>query len=180
MLKIDKEITRIEKVSVSEHNVSRINSIAKLYPTERQESKTPTFALTYGGTFITLMQNSGLSRKIAKSIEASYHKLYYISDQWVAKKIEEASQKGYVEVAFGLRLRTPLLKQVVLGTSKTPYEAKSEARTAGNALGQSWCMLNNRAASEFMSKVRKEKYKLEFHNNSKFSLSESRLKSEIE
>lgn len=143
-------------VSHAEHNVKRVNSIKKLYPDQRQQSKSPTFALTYQGTFMTLMTNCGFSEKLAKQIETAYHKLYVISDFWVQKRLEEASKVGYVVLAFGLRLRTPLMKQVVMGTSKTPYEAAAEGRTAGNALGQSWCMLNSRAGSEFMGGVRKD------------------------
>jgi DNA polymerase-1 len=63
-----------------------------------------------------------------------------------------------VTAAFGLRVRTPILRQVVLGNRATPWEASSESRTAGNALGQSWCLLNSRAGSEFMSVVRSSKY----------------------
>ena len=141
--------------------VDSINSIKKRYPDQRQKSKVPTFALTYDGTFVTLMKNVGLSEKVAKSIEKAYHQMYAVSDAWVADKIQQASKDGFVTVAFGLRLRTPLLKQVVLGTSKTPHEAASEGRTAGNALGQSWCMLNSRALSEFMERVRRNKFRLD-------------------
>jgi DNA polymerase-1 len=84
--------------------------------------------------------------------------LYAVSDKWVSDKLDETSKNGYITAAFGLRLRTPLLYQVIRGTSKTPYEAEAEGRTAGNALGQSWCLLNNRAASEFMGGVRKSSY----------------------
>ena len=35
----------------------------------------------------------------------------------------------------------------------TPYEAQKEARTAGNALGQSYGMLNNRAAIELKQRL---------------------------
>lgn len=146
-------------VSPAKHNVKRVNSIKKLYPAFRQDSKAPTFALTYQGTYATLMNNCGFSSQLAKSIEASYHDLYKVSDQWVADRLEQACKDGYVTLAFGLRLRTPLLKQVVLGTSKTPHEAAAEGRTAGNALGQSWCMLNSRAASEFMQVVRAGKHR---------------------
>lgn len=107
------------------------------------------------------MANCGFTLQLAKSIEASYHNLYHVSDKWVADKLEQACKDGYVTLAFGLRLRTPLLKQVVLGTSKTPYEAAAESRTAGNALGQSYCMLNSRAGSEFLDKVRKGPYRLD-------------------
>lgn len=161
MLKFTGEIKAISPVTPEEHNVSRVNSIKKLYPDWRQESKAPTFALTYQGTYVTLMANCGFTAQLAQSIEASYHKLYHVSDKWVQDKLEQACKDGYVTLAFGLRLRTPLLKQVVLGTSKTPYEAAAEGRTAGNAMGQSYCMLNSRAGSEFLLKVRSGPYRLD-------------------
>ena len=52
-----------------------------------------------------------------------------------------------------------MLAQVIRGTSKTPYQAEAEGRTAGNALGQSWCLLNSRAGSEFMGKVRQSEHR---------------------
>lgn len=142
-------------------SVESINSIQKKYPADRQESKAPTFALTYQGTFKTLMNNCGFPEEKAKMIEAKYHEFYKVSDDWVASKLDQACIDGYVTVAFGLRVRTPLLAQVVRGTSKTPFEAEAEGRTAGNALGQSWCLLNTRAGSEFMGKVRKSDYQLD-------------------
>ena len=117
--------------------------------------------LTYGGTYRNLMKNCGLHEEKAKMIEKRYHDLYQESDKWVQDRLTEASQTGYVEVAFGLRVRTPLLHQVIRGLKRTPYEAEAEGRTAGNALGQSWCLLNSRAASEFMGKVRTSKYRLD-------------------
>lgn len=142
-------------------NVKSVNSIKKKYPQERSDSKAPTFALTYQGTYHTLMSNCGFSQEMAEAIENSYKKLYKVSIDWVNDKLEQATKDGYVTVAFGLRVRTPLLGQVVLGTKATPYEAQAEGRSAGNALGQSWCMLNNRAASEFMKGVRKSQYRLD-------------------
>tara|TARA_R110000823_G_scaffold12076_4_gene40561 strand:+ start:1420 stop:2169 length:750 start_codon:yes stop_codon:yes gene_type:complete len=154
MLKLETPIDSVSAVSHSAHNVSRVNSIKDLYPTQRQDSKAPTFALTYQGTYMTLMTNCGFTEKLARSIDKSYHELYEVSDDWVKAQLEQACKVGYLTLAFGLRLRTPLLKQVVLNTSKTPYEAAAEGRTAGNALGQGYCMLNTRAGSEFMGKVR--------------------------
>jgi hypothetical protein len=58
-----------------------------------------------------------------------------VSDQYVADRLLQASKDGYVEVAFGLRVRTPLLSQVVWGSSRVPFEAQAEGRTAGNAMG---------------------------------------------
>lgn len=140
--------------------VESINEIQKKYPHQRQESKAPTFALTYQGTYITLMKNCGFTKELALSIEARYHELYQVSDKWVADKLAAAGKVGYVTVAFGLRVRTPLLHQTVAGLRSTPYEAAAEGRTAGNALGQSWCLLNSRASAEFMGKVRASEFRL--------------------
>lgn len=142
-------------------SVASINSIEVKYKPLRQKSKVPTFALTYDGTPNTLMTGSGLPEDEARKIYAAYHELYGVSDAWVAAKLDQASIDGYVTVAFGLRVRTPLLKQTIRKTSKTPYEAEAEGRSAGNALGQSWCLLNSRAWAEFMPKVRKSVHRLD-------------------
>tara|TARA_R110000850_G_scaffold233967_1_gene358805 strand:- start:9555 stop:10325 length:771 start_codon:yes stop_codon:yes gene_type:complete len=154
MLTINTMIDSVRRVSASEHDVARVNSIDGLYKDQRQTSKTPTFALTYQGTYITLMAKCGFTEAVAKQIESRYHDLYKVSDQWVSDKLDEASRVGYITVAFGLRVRTPLLHQVVRNTRATPYEAQAEGRSAGNALGQSYCLLNSRALTEFMEKVR--------------------------
>lgn len=141
--------------------VESINSIQHKYKPLRGDSKAPTFLLTYGGTYMGLMKNCGFSEEKAKLTEKRYHDLYTVSDAWVQAKLDEAAKTGYVTAAFGLRVRTPLLAQVLRGTCKTPYEAEAEGRTAGNALGQSWCLLNNRAGSEFMRKVRTSEFRLD-------------------
>lgn len=138
-----------------------INSIKIKYEGLRQDSKAPTFALTYQGTWRTLVTNCGFTPEFAKVIEARYHEMYSVSDKWVADKLKEAQKVGYVTVAFGLRLRTPMLSQAILGLKSTPYEAEAEGRTAGNALGQSYCMLNMRAAMAFSRSVRKSQYRLD-------------------
>lgn len=119
----------------------------------RAESKAPTFALTYQGTWRTLVRNCGFSPEQAKAIEANYHSLYAVSDKYIADRLAQASIDGYVEVAFGLRLRTPLIAQSILGNKSTPSEAAAEGRTAGNAMGQSYGLLNNRAAVATMKRV---------------------------
>lgn len=138
-----------------------VNTIKKQYPELRQDSKAPTFLLTYGGTYHGMMSNLGWTEEKSKAIEKGYHDLYQVSDAYVQKRLKQASIDGYVEVAFGLRVRTPLLKQVMFGTRGMPYEAAAEGRTAGNALGQSYGLLNNRAAVDFMRKVWASKYRLD-------------------
>ena len=142
-----------------EKAVEIINSIKHRYPALRQDSKAISFASLYGGTYLTLMSNCGLTMEAAKGVEANYHKLYKVSDAWKAEKLKQAAIDGYVTVAFGLRVRTPLLKQVVWGSSKIPREAAAEGRTAGNAMGQSYCMLNSRAMNAFMERVWASKYR---------------------
>ena len=105
------------------------------------------------------MSNLGWSEEKAKRIEANYHELYKVSDQYVADRLRQANKDGFVEVAFGLRVRTPLIKQVIWKGDRMPYEAAAEGRTAGNALGQSYGLLNNRAAVEFWQKVWASKYR---------------------
>lgn len=148
-------------IGIDPTSVASINSIQDIYPAWRGKSKAPTFALTYQGTYLTLMNNCGFDEKLARSLESSFQELYKVSINWVNDKLIQASKDGYVTLAFGLRLRTPKLKQVVFGNSKTPSSAAAEGRSAGNALGQSWCLLNNRACSEFMQLVRQSEFRLD-------------------
>ncbi len=144
----------IKKISHKEYNVKQVNSIEHKYSSLRKKSKTPTFALQYSGTPFTLQKNSGFSEQEANRIYDRYNDLYKVSIEWTNSKIRQAGKDGYVTLAFGLRLRTPILKQTVRDTSRTPHEAKAEARTTGNALSQSYGMLTSRASVEFMRKVR--------------------------
>lgn len=146
---------------IDPNSVESINSIEKLYKALRQDSKAPTFALTYQGTWKTLVTNCGFSDEKAKMVESKYHEMYKVSDDYVEGKLEQATKDGYITAAFGLRVRTPLLGQVLWDKGRMPYEAEAEGRTAGNALGQSYCMLNNRAANAFMQEVWNSPYKLD-------------------
>lgn len=150
----------ITEIPNREFNVTNINSIAEKHKGLRQASKPCTFALQYKGTATTLHKNAGFSLEEAETIVRNYKKLYGVSEQYSNDKIDEATKVGHITVAFGLRVRTPLLKQVIRGTSKTPYEAEAEGRSAGNALSQSWCLLNSRASAEFMGKVRASEHRL--------------------
>lgn len=126
----------------------------------RFKSKAPTFALTYQGTWSTLVSNCGFPEPLAKQVEANYHILYSVSDDWTKVKLELCCKQGYIDVAFGLRIRTPLLAKSILGNSKTIREAAAEARSVGNAIsGQSYGLLNNRAAIAFMERVWASKYR---------------------
>ena len=150
-----------EGIDIDVNDPKSVNQLKKTDHWARQLSKAPTFLMTYGGTYHGMMNNLGWEMEKAKTIEANYHMLYKESDDYVQARLQQASKDGYVEVAFGLRVRTPLLKQVVFGSSRMPFAAAAEGRTAGNALGQSYGLLNNRAANAFMDKVRASKYRLD-------------------
>ena len=151
---------RFDEVTKEEYLAFHVNRIQNEHKDLRQMSKAPSFAMQFQGTYITLMKNLGWSESQAKGVEANYKKLYQESIDWVNAKIEEAHTKGYSEGAFGLRIRTPVLAQTIYGASKLPKEAAAEARTLGNAIsGQSYGLLNNRAAVEFMQKVWASKYR---------------------
>lgn len=149
-----------EKMPDIEDTVESINTIQKKYKDLRFDSKAPTFALTYQGTWKTLVTNCGFSQDLAKEIEARYHTLYEVSDQWVQERLSRAQETGYVTVAFGLRLRTPLLAATPPGRKLGPAAA-AESRTAGNAMGQSYGLLNSRSAMAFNKQVRMSKWRLE-------------------
>ena len=144
-----------------ENEVEIINSIKDRYKSLRQKSKGPTFCLTYNGTNKALMDIFGFSKEEALSIESKYHELYKESDEWVQRTMNQAAKDGYVTVAFGLRVRTPIMHQCILGLRNTPKEAEAEKRTAANACGQSYCLLNNRAGVQFNNEVRNSDYRLD-------------------
>jgi DNA polymerase-1 len=154
---------KIEEVSLGEYNAHHINSIKREGHKLRSASKAPTFALQYAGTYLTLMNNCGFSEAEARQIEANYHETYKVADQYTADRITEATINGFVKVAFGLKVRTPLLGQVILGNKQTPQEAQGESRSAGNALFQSYGLLNGRASEEFMRRVRASEYRYRIH-----------------
>ena len=157
MLDIGQELLKEEEIL---ERVKIINSIVNRYPDLRQLAKGPTFALTYMGTWKTLVKNFGLTINEAKQIEINYHELYQIADAWVMEQLKKAQKTGYVELAFGLKLRTPILPQVILENSATlPPEAHKEMKTAGNALGQSYGLLNSHSANLFMDRVWKSPYR---------------------
>ena len=141
------------------NRVNIINSIKEKHKDLRQSSKAPTFALTYAGTWITLVKNCGFTEAEAKRIEKAYHDLYKESDAWSRALIERAGKQGYITGAFGLRVRTPALKRSVQGLKVTPREVEAEGRTAGNAAVQSFGMLTSRAIKAFMEKVRNSPYR---------------------
>lgn len=150
-----------KKVSKEEYRAHYVNRVKDEYSELRNASKTNTFALQYAGTPLTLSKNGGFSIEEAQQIYNNYHLAYRESKQYADARKAQAAKDGHAVVAFGLKVRTPLLKQIVFGSSRVPYEAEAEARTLGNALSQSYGLLNSRAANDFMQKVWASPYRLD-------------------
>ena len=138
----------LEQATTTEEKVSIVNSIKDRYKDIRQKAKPCGFLLQYGGTDKGLEANLGFTPEEAKNIYEGYCKLYAKTIEWTKKHLELAKINGYVEVAFGLKVRTPILK-----AKPDSSLAAAEGRTAGNALGQSWGLLNDRALNEVITKV---------------------------
>lgn len=95
---------------------------------------------------MTLEKNLGFGSDEAQSIENSFKELYKESIDWVQDRLDEVAKTGYAELAFGLKLRSVLMHKCDMKGRNVPPQARKEGRTIGNALGQSWGLLNNRAA----------------------------------
>jgi DNA polymerase I len=150
----------ITKISAVDFNVQSINSIQDKYKKLRSDSKPNTFALQYFGTVNTLMQNGGLSKQLATQVYSNYHKLYHVSDTWIDGVLDDAHTDGFILGAFGLKIRTPILKQTII-SKRMPYMATAERRSAGNAKTQSYGLLNTRAAVELQDRILKSPYRLD-------------------
>jgi DNA polymerase-1 len=139
--------------------VQSINSIKKKYKKLRSKSKAPTFALQYKGTWRTVMKSAGVPALDAQAIEQNYKELYKVSIAWIDGVLDMAHKTGFVEGAFGLKIRTPILARTPVNLKKMPYMADAERRSAGNAKTQSYGLLNNRAAIAFQKLIDASPYR---------------------
>lgn len=154
----------IKPINYVDYDVYQINNLKSTHSKLRSISKVVTFPLTYFGTSKTLQESCGLSVEEADEIYKNYHDMYVVSDEWINKETFEVSKKGYATTAFGLRIRTPELANVVWDSSYVSQKAKAEARTVGNAIsGQSYGLLTNRAANEFRQRVKDSVYRNDIH-----------------
>lgn len=160
MLSIPKDAV-LEEISVEEFNREQLKKFKSVYKDLRQLSKRVTFALQYGGQENTLEKNCGFSHQDAAEIVANYKKLYAVSEAEKLAHVRLAEKVGFVTGAFGLKVRTPLLKQTITNLKVTPKEAEAERRTATNARFQSYGLLNTRAGIEFNNEVRNSPFKFD-------------------
>lgn len=109
---------------------------------------------------MTLMNNCGFPEEEARQIETNYHNMYKVALDWANDKLDIAHDTGYVEVAFGLRVRTPILEKCAV-SARMPFFVEAERRSAGNALTQSYGLLNSRVGVEVQKRTLKSKHRLD-------------------
>ena len=136
-----------------------VNSIADKYPKLRQDSKASTFALNYGGTALTLHSNNGLPMEQAIKVEAGHKEMYKVLHAWSQDNKVKMSKNGYIDCAFGLKVRTPLLAKSLIDTKITPTMVKAEFRSGNNAVTQSHGLMTTRAGNMFRERLEKSKYR---------------------
>ncbi len=105
-----------------------------------------------------IQQLLGCPQGKAKGVYDAFHDLYSGLGAFAEQNIRHAKLNGYVECAFGLRLRTPTLAGTI-NQQRTSPKASAEGRSASNAVTQSWGMLMNRALNEFEARVMASPYR---------------------
>lgn len=147
---------KFKKVTAVQAKVGLINNIEFNFGKLRKKSKNPTFLLQYLGTAYGLIQTCGFTPKEAKSIYENYYVLYKESAKWLDAQLRKVSEKGYAEVAFGLRIYSYGLANTILNARGTPKKISEFIRTLGNAIGgQSYGQLTVDAGAKFLRRVYK-------------------------
>lgn len=121
----------------------------------RGMSKSPSFAMQYGCAAPKLQKMLKCSKQKAEAIFSAYHGLYSGLAEFAQRNEQFAKKNGYIELAFGLQLKTPRIN------SKDGGVQSGESRSASNAATQSYGMLMNRAFIEFLERLESSQYKLD-------------------
>jgi len=121
----------------------------------RQKSKSITFLKIYGGRAGKIQKTLKCSRERAEEISDAFDNLYRATKQFNDSNILLAKQQGYLDVAFGLRVKCPRIN------AKDSKVASSEGRSINNSSTQSYGMLTNKASIIFLEKLKASKYPLD-------------------
>jgi DNA polymerase-1 len=131
-----------------------INRIKDEAPDLRNGSKRYTFGLQYGCGPSKIQSMLKGSRDRADGIYTAFHSLYSGLAEFASRNELEAKKNGYVELAFGLKLKTPRIHSKDMGVQS------AEGRSSSNAKTQSYGMLMNRAFIELLQRLKKSKYRI--------------------
>lgn len=83
-----------------------VKDVKKLRPDLRQAAKAPFFALSYGGSYSTLMSSLGISEEEAKKIVANYEEGYKATMEFAKRGEAFVKKNGYIIInpTYGHRL----------------------------------------------------------------------------
>jgi len=113
----------------------------------RGSSKSITFGLQYLAGAANISKQLKCSKEEGQRIYDAYKEKYKESAQWVQANTNFAKANGYIDGAFGLKLRTPRINSSDSGVSS------GEMRTLNNMRSQSYGMLMNVAAIAFQNQI---------------------------
>jgi DNA polymerase-1 len=151
-MSVGKGIFMLREITKDEYIKGIINNVGEDEKDTRQSAKSPYFLLNYRGMYIGLCKKFGFTKVKGKFIEKAHKELYNVYYKYVSDQLDKAETLGYVTLAFGLRLRTPMIHKGIKG-GVPQYKIEQERRSAGNALFQSYGLLTIRAFSSFMRRV---------------------------
>lgn len=83
------------------------DEIKKDHKSKRNASKAPRFCFQFGGTGYTLAMNEGMSVEEGMRIEKLFKQLHSGIYAYGENKLEESIELGYIEYAYGFKLRLP-------------------------------------------------------------------------
>ena len=124
-----------------------INRIKDELPEIRAKSKSPSFAMAYGSGAGKVKDLLKCTKAEAEAVFEGYHKLYRDTAIYAERNIEKAKAQGYINGAFGLKLRTPGIR------SRDRIKVGSEGRSLNNMTIQSYGLLMNRAGIGFQKAI---------------------------
>lgn len=109
--------------------------IIKDHKEKRQDSKSPRFAMNYGGNGYTIHINEGIPLDRAIEIEMAYKELHSGIYEWGDKMYEQSIKDGYISSVDGWKLKLPKydifleLKEKVENISKFEWSVYKEGKT---------------------------------------------------
>jgi len=121
----------------------------------RQNAKPISFLKIYGGGAGKIQKVLKCSMARAQEISDAYDELYKDTMAFNADNISKAKRDGWLDVAFGLRVRCPRIN------ARDGAIASSEARSVNNSVSQSYGMLTNLASKKFLDAVKVSEHKMD-------------------
>ena len=109
--------------------------IIKNHKDKRQASKSPRFAMSYGGNAYTIHLNEGIPLNRAQEIEDGFKELHSGLYAWGETVFQESVKNGWIESADGWKLKLPKyeefcsLEEKVKKITKAEWQAYKQGKT---------------------------------------------------